>query len=298
VSSGSSININRLLDEKLVPADSEVISIHNNLVLISKREAVVSRIGKLSLIAQREDPGDITYSHRLAWVSSDVAPVVRPVSEDPIQKEDIIISSFPLREKVDWSTCNPESIHDMLSYFNGALTYVSERATLRDFDISEYAQQRLDYAYHHGFNHMEILDNTQRILSAHQMAYPFHELTDNDPALVHGDLHAGNVVAHKNSLEIIDLDSVARGPKLYDIASWRLRQEISDVAPVDRVVDISSKLATWDDESYRALIGWKIISSMTNAIRYEKSENLRSRIVELGRCAHQLDAQLSGKVDK
>lgn len=298
MSSGLSIDMDRLLDEKLIPADSEIVSTHNNLIVTSKKEATVSRIGKLSLIAQREDPGDITYSHRLAWVASDVAPVVRPVSEEPIQKEGIIISSFPLREKVDWSESSPGSIQDMISSFNGALGYVGERLVLRDFDISKYAQQRLDYAYHHGFNQMQVLDNAQRILSAHQMAYPFRELTDDDPALVHGDLHVGNVVANKNSLEIIDLDSVARGPKLYDIASWRVRREISDVAPIDRVVDISSKFATWDDESFRALIGWKIISSMTNAIRYEKSENLRSRIVELGRCAHHLDALLSGKVDE
>lgn len=117
MSSGSSIDMNRLFDEGLIPDDSEVVSIHNNLVVISKKEAVVSRIGRLSLIAQRDDPGDITYSHKLAWIASDVAPVVRPLAEEPVQKGDIVISSFPLRDEVDWNIKNPKSIYEMMSIF-------------------------------------------------------------------------------------------------------------------------------------------------------------------------------------
>lgn len=284
------LDVSRLIEEGFIPQDSEIITTHNNLVISSQQEKTVSRIGKLSLIMQRADPGDIRYSHQVAWIASDVAPVVRPVSQHPEESGDIVISTFPLRGKVDWSVQEPKTILDMLVKFNTSLSYVSANLVLRDFDISQYAQERLDFVKKHDYRDNELtFEYVQNMLILHQSLYPFNELTQADPALVHGDLHAGNIVSGTDrSLEIIDLDSAAKGPRFYDLASWRFRHEMGDIAPIDRVVEEASSMNIWNQESYNALIGWKAISSMTHILNYEKPSDIKQGVASLARSACRL----------
>ncbi|OGL34236.1 hypothetical protein A3F64_01610 [Candidatus Saccharibacteria bacterium RIFCSPHIGHO2_12_FULL_42_8] len=174
--------------------------------------------------------------------------------------------------------------------FNAAVSYVSESLALRGFDISQYAQERLDFVKKHDYRDNELtFEYVQNMLTQLQLYYPFDELTQDDPALVHGDLHAGNVVSGiDKGLEIIDLDSVAKGPRLYDLASWRFRHEIGDAAPIAGVIEEAKNMNAWDQETYNALLGWKAISSMTHVLKYEQPGDIKQRVASLAMSACRL----------
>ena len=55
-----------LKSEGILPADSKVISAHNNLVVVSDSEDTVARISTIHQIKSRRNPGDLIYSHRMS----------------------------------------------------------------------------------------------------------------------------------------------------------------------------------------------------------------------------------------
>lgn len=113
-------------------------------------------------------------------------------------------------------------------------------------------------------------------------------ITD-DRALVHGDFKADNVVADSHgSLKAIDLDAVSVGPGLYDLASWRLRSEMGDEAPVEEVANVGRQTEAWREDSFRSLIGWKAISSMSFTLRYESPEINEEKIAHIAQSATNL----------
>lgn len=289
--------IRELISSGLMPHDTEIISTHNNLVASSQKEKIVARIGQISLIAQREDPGDVDYSHRISWIAAEnSAPVVRPITEEPIVYGDMIISFFPLRHNVNWAEQSAHNIYWMIQDFSDAFHPVDARIELRKMDIAEYAQARLNYARsgHKSIERMH--DFVQEYLDAHQTAYPFNQLVEDNPSLTHGDLHAGNTVSDDDGkLQIIDLDSTARGPRLYDLASWRVRHEMGDSSPMEDVAEVAKRESDWNEEVYRALIGWKVLSSMTHVLRYEKTAKVTDGVQKLAGCAQQLGASIASK---
>lgn len=281
------INITKLVEKQLLPPDYEVISTHNNLVILSRGEQMVARIGTLSHIAQREDPGDIRYSHTIAWETSKRAPVVRPMTQKPLVFEGAVISKYPLMRAAAWRQRRPNEIFKMIDDFNECLDIVSEAVDLRQLDVAKYAQSRLDYVEEEDYRKNETsFEYVQKILREHSAQYPFNEMTESDPALVHGDLHAKNVVVSSDDkLKIIDLDSAAKGPRLYDLSSWRYRQQLGDAAAIDLVVNEARKSNSWNEESYQALIGWKVLSSMTHILRYEAEELIEDQISRINSSA-------------
>ena len=270
-----SISVEGLIEKGILPSDTEVLSNHNNLVVRSNRERIVARIGELSIITTRDDPGDIAYAHNLSYSLSKVAPIVEPLSEKPEYLDDIIISTFPLRSEVDWGDANSDELLAATESMNDALSYIEERHTLRELNVAQYVHERLRDAAStirdRGASMEKMYDFVYGKVELHGNRYPFGELTEDSPALVHGDLHAGNFVFSQDEkrVEIIDLDSISKGPRLYDLASWSLRRQLGDKAPVESIVDLAKKRKWWNSEAYRALVGWKAISSMTHLIKYE-----------------------------
>lgn len=128
--------------------------------------------------------------------------------------------------------------------------------------------------------------------------FPFCQLLHDDPALIHGDYKVDNVVTdHAGNLHAIDLDAAAIGPRLYDLAAWRLRSELGDNTPVEEVVDIGRSVADWDEDVYRSLIGWKAISSMSFTLRYETPDMYADKVPRIAHSAVLLGGLASGPAE-
>ena len=124
--------------------------------------------------------------------------------------------------------------------------------------------------------------------------YPFEQLTQRDTSLVHGDFKADNIATdHEGRLKAIDLDAVAVGPGLYDLASWRLRSQMGDSAPIEEVANVGRQTDTWDEDAYTSLIGWKAISSMSFTLRYETPDMNREKIPHIAESAILLGVSLT-----
>lgn len=281
----SADTVQKLISRGLVKADAEVLSSHNNLIMKSSSERVVYRIAEIASMLSKEDPGNLRYSHEAAWISADIAPVVRPASRYPVEYEDFIVSSYPERRQIDWTSHSPRDTLSTILELNDSFQYVNSAMRLRAIDIPSYAQSRLDFAMaSDDIKDSRSLDVVKRIFEKHNTEYPFHEIVEADKGLVHGDLHATNLVHNDaGKAELIDMDSLSIGPKTYDIASWRVRHELGDIAPVNVMLEMRRLDSDWNEDLFVSLMGWKIISSMTHVLRYEQDHlKIPSRIRQLG----------------
>ena len=275
--------LNTFIAEGLLPEDSEVISTHNNLVVASASAKIVSRIARISKMGQRIDPGDIRYSHKVAWLLAERTSVLRPTTESPCQHGDFVFSTFPLLGPVDWSAQNPVVILNAVMDLGYAFQSVC-RIELRHLNIEEYAQERLEYAESRNIGE-GVLEWASDLLGYYRRHYAFLRLVELDSALTHGDLHAGNAVEDQNGKAFfIDLDSIAVGPRLYDLASWRVRRELGDGAPVDKMVAQARRLPSWNEGEFSALMGWKLLSSVTHTLRYTNISEVFGRLSVLDAC--------------
>lgn len=285
--------VKRLISRGLVNADVEVLSNHNNLIMKSPSERVVYRVAEIASMLSREDPGNLRYSHEAAWISADIAPVVRPVSRHPVEDEGFIVSSYPERQRIDWTSHDPRNALDTILELNNSFGYVNSAMELRTIDIPSYSLGRLDFATASDETKgCRSLDIVKRIFEKHSAEYPFYELLEADKGLVHGDLHATNLVRNDaGEAELIDMDSLSIGPKTYDIASWRVRHELGDTTPVDTILRMRRLDGDWNEDLFRSLVGWKIISSMTHVLRYEQNHlKIPSRVRQLGEVGLKLKA--------
>jgi len=284
----NTIAIERLKSDGMIPEDSLVLSEHNNTVIMSETEQLVARIALQSAMLERDDPGDLIYSHKLSWNLNAAAGVLAPLAPEPLIHEETVISAYPLMQPVRWGHTSAEQIYRTVESFNSASTAGFQ---LRRMDIAEYAQNRIDQVVAQSVESRLEVDWVRDVLGKYCGSYPFHQLTTDSPGLVHGDLHTGNVVVDlEDNPLLIDLDSAAIGPVQYDIASWHVRSAQGDTAPTGAMLDIYKQSPEWNDESFRALMGWKVISSMTHALRYEKETNLPERINQLFRIATYIGA--------
>lgn len=276
--------------EGLLPDDSTVISTHNNLVVASATEKVVFRIARISSIEQRVDPGDIRYSHHVAWLLGERASVLRPIEEKPRQYGDFVFSIYPLMTAVDWQAQRPSTLVQAVVGLGQALHMINGRVKLRCMNVEEYAQERLEFARTHGVDG-GTLKWAVAMLEHYKVHHSFLGLTEFDTALVHGDLHAGNVVEdERGQVLFLDLDSIAVGPRLYDLASWQVRSELGDEAPLKQMVAQAQNLPSWSENQFRALVGWKLLSSVTHILRYAEPHEIPERLLMLDACGATLQA--------
>lgn len=283
-----------LVREGLMPEDSQVVSTNNKLVAISPEQGVVYRVSKAAGSNLRDDPHDLGYSHRVSWYAAQEAPVVSPLDREPLTAKGYVISRYPLMiGDVHLSENNADEIFTMTQRINSSLSTVSDNMTLRSLNIPEYVGSRIEDLEGKKISHPGDLDYIRRELTALQHSFPFSELTKDDTGLIHGDFKIENIVSDaKGNLRAIDLDAAAVGPRLYDLSSWRLRQELGDKTPVESVIEIARKKEEWNDDYYKALIGWKAVSSMSFTLRYEDEQTSHRKINEIARAAIKLGGLL------
>lgn len=275
-----------------IPPDSVIASTNNKVVAISRKEAVVARISAAENTNHRDDPHDLTYSHKLSYGLSKAARVVPTLDMYPIISNGYLVSRYPLFESsVNLDKSDAEEIYDCMSVFADSVEAAkSSVSNLRKLNVSSYVQERIDtmLANPQPFDQRAvdyIATETERL----QQQYPFEQLVRNQEALVHGDVKTDNFVRDaEGRIYLIDLDAVAVGPRAYDLASWRLRAEMGDAAPVEEVVEFGRKVPTWNEESYQALIGWKAVSSMSFTLRYEDSKVAEGKIHDIANAARLL----------
>lgn len=280
-------SIERLVRNGDIPDDAEVVSENNKIVVISRRERIVSRIGNLRNARLRDDPHDLNYSHRVAWLAGDSAPVVKPLKELPVVSGDHLISTYPLLDSgVRLDISRAGDIFAMIRDIGFALPVVESGMSLRRLDVAAYVQERLDHMIDSPDFDQSLVEYLNNEIQKMKREAPFSQLIEDDRALVHGDFKADNVVADSSgNLKAIDLDAASIGPGLYDLASWRLRSEMGDDAPVEEVANVGRQTECWSEESFLALIGWKAISSMSFTLRYESPGVNEGKIAHIAQSA-------------
>lgn len=277
-----------------IPHDAEVVSTNNKLVVVSESEKLVSRIIKEANFSDRDDPHDIRYSHDASWLASEVAPVVRPLHQQAIKSQGYIISTFPLLQRSTSLSNSAADIGELIRDFGNALDTVNAGMHLRRLNIAEYVSERIFSMQGDRSFDQSRVEYVADEFSRLERDYPFSQLFEDDPALIHGDYKADNIVADDNNkLHLIDLDAVAIGPRLYDVASWSLRYELGDDAPLPEVVEAWRGHNDWDEDAYRALASWKAISSMSFTLRYESPEVSHENLDRIVHCAARIGGVIS-----
>lgn len=269
--------IDTLLKKGLIPSDTAIVSDHNQLVLLSKKAAKVFRVTTSREIQKRADPGNICYAHQKSWELSSALPVLKPLMKDVERFQEIILSTYPLLKEAKWAKRDAEWIMSALSKFH---SFDVSKVELRKMNIQEYARERLvsiDKQRKREFE--KKISWAENLLKEYSESYPFEQLTSYAPTVVHGDLHQKNIVETKKGEKvIIDLDSVAVGPAAYDLASWRVRELLGDQAPValaaEKFFDQYKELV----KQYKILMGWKIVSSVTNVLKNGSNEAINAQI--------------------
>lgn len=278
--------LQELTDSGHIARDARVVSTNNKVVVLSESEQVVSRICDTTELSERDDPHDLRYSHHASWLASDHAPVVRPLGPEPIITGSYLISSYPLlREAGTLHTADAPELFSLVQFFGNALTAVDRGMALRELNVGAYVEERLTSMESQSHPSPRLLDYVRTATDQMHTLYPFDELVSADTALIHGDFKTDNLVRDSNgNIKVIDLDAVAVGPRLYDIASWRLRAALGDKAPVEAMADAGRRSITWNEEAYRSLIGWKAISSMSFTLQYETPSIHTEKTIDI---AHQ-----------
>ena len=280
-------SVDALIRTGNIPEDSEVVSTNNKIVIISRGSKLVARIGNTDNLKLRDDPHDLSYSHNVSWIAGDFAPIVKPIHKQIRIIGNFVISTYPLlNNEVVLDKSRAADIYCMVSDIGNSLEKVKMNMELRRLDVSAYVQERLDSMRNDTLYDQKLLEYLYSEFSRIKMKHPFDQLVRDDPALIHGDYKKDNIVAdHNNKLHAIDLDAAAVGPRLYDLASWRLRCELGDAAPIEDVVNIGRQTDSWNEDVYKSLIGWKAISSMSFSLKYETPEISANKIMNISRSA-------------
>lgn len=279
-----------LKSEGVIPSDSRIISTHNNLVVASDSEDIVARISTIDKIKTRKDPGNLFYSHRISNAVGLDGAVLAPIDEMPIEFGENIISRYPKMPIPDWSEISghelAEAIHKINSFPYRSTSLYSHNH-IRTMDVASYVQDRinsLDDSTNEGSTIF-----VQKILNEYRINHCFRTATAQSSGLVHGDMHCGNVVLAESKPLFIDLDSIAIGPKEYDLASWCVRNKRGDEAPATEATTISIAEGLVNKDLIRTMIGWKVLSSMSHELVHD-FKNSESKITELARIAEEFEA--------
>lgn len=279
-----------LKSEGVIPSDSRTISTHNNLVVASDSEEIVARISTIHKIKARKDPGDLVYSHEMSNAIGCDGAVLSPIDEEPIEFGENIISRYPKMPIPDWSEISGDELAEAVRKLNNFPYQVSgplRSNLIRRMDVASYVQDRLD-SLDDSTNANSVM-YVQKMLDEYHKDRCFNTAAAQSDGLVHGDMHSGNVILAKNELLFIDLDSIAIGPREYDLASWCVRSMRGDAAPAVEAMTLSVAEGLVNKDLIRSMIGWKVLSSMSHELVYDPI-NSECKIIELARIAEELEA--------
>jgi hypothetical protein len=285
------IDVHAIKDAGLIAADASVLSQDNNLVVHSPTTGTVTRIASLTDIGNREDPGDIIYAHEIGWELGALGSVLSPLQASPRILGDLVLSDYPHRNSPRWADVDATQLFHEMDRFAKALTIVRHRHKLRRLDIPAYTHQRLLVAGRRNLHSPTIIHHVRELMTLWTDRHDFAEISSRTPALVHGDLHAGNVIVDGDRLLLIDLDSVAIGPRLYDLAAWYVRHLLGDTAPIAAMIELARHRPYWSQEDFTALVGWKLLSSMTHLVRYASGERFTTAMYRLVEIAESMRLQ-------
>lgn len=135
--------IKTLIQSEDIPQDSEVVSTNNKVVIISRSEKLVARIGSVTDAVLRDDPHDLRYSHTVSWLAGAVAPVVKPLQEHPVVRAGYVISSYPLLDS-GADLRNAKGIYAMVRGLGDSLDVVRSAMELKTVNVSSYVTDRLN----------------------------------------------------------------------------------------------------------------------------------------------------------
>ncbi|MEO5950340.1 MAG: aminoglycoside phosphotransferase family protein [Candidatus Saccharimonadales bacterium] len=279
-----------LSSEGVIPLDSRIISTHNNLVVASDSESIVARISTVAQIEARKDPGDLIYSHKMSNVIGRDGAVLSPIDERPIEFGENIISRYPKMPIPDWSEVSGDELAEAarkLNSFPYQTAGLFRNNRIRHMNVADYVQSRLKSLDDQP--NKNAVTYIQKILDKYRTDHCFSTAAIQSGGLVHGDMHSGNVVSANNQLLFIDLDSIAIGPREYDLASWCVRRMRGDVAPAVEATTLSVAEGLVNKDLIRSMVGWKVLSSMSHELVYNPI-NSESKIIELARIAEELEA--------
>ena len=269
--------IKQLKNNDVIPLDADVVQSKSNLVVCSEKSRLVYRISSTDKIKNSLNPCNIAYSHRLAWDLAEYVPVLAPISPEPTIWKRYILSCFPTVQTVSYVTVKSEQVVRFVEKFNVLQSSfpVKLQRKLRNLNVENYVAERINMSV------SKISPAIHKCYEFYISEYPFRQL--GDIGLVHGDMHFGNLVLSHDNLLAIDLDSIALGPVLYDIASWHVRRYLWDCDKnvLDRAVTMAKRK---DREVFNALCGWKIISSLSYILCFGYSDRFDlSQLLHCGR---------------
>ncbi len=272
----------------IIATDSDIISTHNNLVVSSEAENTVSRISSLDIIKTRDDPGNLIYAHLLSKSMGTIGGILPPIDDEVIEFEGNIVSRYPKMNHPDWRNVSAADLSEAVLRLNN-FPYTTIDTIIRRMDVASYTQLRLD-----SINHLRVgglADVSQDMLDFYIENHNFSTASAQNEGLVHGDLHTGNVVqdGESGNLLFIDLDSIAIGPKEYDLASWCVRSMRGDKAPAIEATEVAVGRGEIGYDAVRSMIGWKALSSITHELVYNFN-NPEEQIIEIASIASKLGA--------
>lgn len=218
-------NWQAIRDTTGLPADTRLLVQQTEyVVLASDLARTVYRIGVNGQSSFGLNPSNIASSHILGAKMAEAGlNVLSPHGPRPRVAGPFIISESPLATPLtDYLWTAAEAL--LLGQELAGWAEFSD-PDLEDLDVSAYARERaLGAASGRGGLARAgqwCLDFLDRL----EHRYPFGELVQSSPGTIHGDIHTGNLVRHHHpALLLIDLDSVKRGPAMYDIAVALLYQ--------------------------------------------------------------------------
>jgi len=279
-----------LIRNGVIPNDSTLIQHRHNLITKSIKSNSVSRISAANEGEYDTTPQNVEYSHHVAWeAGAQNQSILQPILENPIRYNKFVISQYPLGnipQYDDLSYSDLSSVLKRLSYIN-----TSSIDGLRALDVYSYASERLLTASTNTSGLRSdlnsVIDYVKRFFYTHQDKF-FDYINESPRQLIHGDIHSQNIIYYQGDIRLIDLDTASEGPPLYDIASWHLRYLVGDDTMIDvnQLIEIAAQEPEWDKKMYKAMIGWKAISSMTYLlVNGERFDDFTHRIKQIGEIA-------------
>lgn len=194
-----------------------------HLVARSASAGQVYRIGLADHGAALTDPCDVGRAHVLATAMNAAGlNVLAPTTCSPRHLGRYVISAFPLAEPLGatgWRSGEPELLGTAM------VRWADFTCDLLDtLDIPGYTADRIDAAESSTDDGLRAAAYwCRRHRDCVERNYPWAELAATE-GCVHGDPNLGNLVRVATTVtpQFIDLDSVKRGPRWYDLAVMRL----------------------------------------------------------------------------
>lgn len=200
--------------------EPQIVRVGSTAIFQDSDAGLIVRIGG--------DGAEMRRNLRIALAMRQVdIPVLQPVSAEPLDIRGFCVTVWPLvtggpRPSAQWLGGTARALHDKAAALSRVLASVG--VSLKPFVPEELrrVRERIARATAAGiFASDELLAFSERV---EHLALMLAEIRDENNAIVHGDLYPGNTVADDDETWLIDLDMVAIGPPVVDVAPEVVRE--------------------------------------------------------------------------